>query len=189
MDDNETVVPRSRSEWRNWLVDNHDRSAGVWLMYFKRHTGEPTVTYDEVVEEVLCFGWIDSRVKTVDDRCYLQWMTPRKPGSVWSKVNKARIEKLIAEGQMTPAGLKAIDAARADGSWTLLDAAEDLRVAPDLQAALDALPPAADNFAAFSRTAKRNILWWIESARRAETRARRIAETVAAAAENRKVRN
>lgn len=174
-----------RATWRNWLIQNHQSSIGVWLIYYKVKSGKPSVSYSEAVKEALCFGWIDSKTKSLDDDRYMQIFTPRKPKSVWSKLNKQYIEELIAEGLMTPAGLQKIEAAKQDGSWTLLDAIEALIVPPDLAEALEKNAIAKQNFDAFSNSTKKVILYWIDSAKRAETRQNRIEKTLTAAAENR----
>jgi uncharacterized protein YdeI (YjbR/CyaY-like superfamily) len=179
-----SVHPLSRAEWRQWLAEHHTRPQGVWLISYKKATGKPTVTYDEAVEEALCFGWIDSKGNKLDDERTMLWFAPRRPGTGWSRPNKERIERLIAAGLMMPAGLAKIERAKADGSWSALDAVEALEVPPDLAAALAANPAAEEHFTAFPRSAKRAILFWIQSAKRAETRANRIAETVRLAAEN-----
>jgi uncharacterized protein YdeI (YjbR/CyaY-like superfamily) len=167
----------SRAEWRAWLLENHGRSTGVWLVSFKKGTGKPRFEYDEAVEEALCFGWIDSKPNKLDATRSLLWFAPRKAKTGWSKPNKERVERLLAAGLMQPAGLAKIELAKADGSWTSLDAIEDLQLPADLIAALVALPPAEANFMAFPRSAKRGILEWIHTAKRPETRAARIAET------------
>ena len=138
-----SVHPLSRQEWRAWLIDNHIRTEGVWLVMYKKATGKPRVDYEEAVEEALCVGWIDSKGNRLDDERTLLWFAPRQPGSGWSKPNKDRIERLMAAGLMLPAGLAKIEAAQQDGSWTVLDSVERLEVPPDLQAAFDAHPPAA----------------------------------------------
>lgn len=181
-----TFYPRTRTEWRQWLLENHAAAPGIWLIQFRKGSGEPTVTYDEAVEEALCFGWIDSKPGRIDERSHKLLFTPRKPKSVWSKVNKQRLEKLAAANLLMPAGLAAIDRAKANGSWTSLDEVEELVVPADLRAALDANPAAAAHFAAFSRSATKALLQWISAAKRPETRAARIAQTVAEAAHNRK---
>lgn len=181
----EQYYPEDRAAWRAWLRAHHATAPGVWLIYCKKHTGAPTVTYDEAVEEALCFGWIDSRPNTLDAERYMQLFSPRKPRSPWSKVNKERIARLTEEGRMAPAGLAMIDAAKADGSWGAYDAIEALTVPDDLHRALVANTSAEEHFAAFSNSAKKQLLWYIASAKRPETRAKRIAQVVAAAAENR----
>jgi uncharacterized protein YdeI (YjbR/CyaY-like superfamily) len=143
------------------------------------------VKYSEAIKEALCFGWIDSKVKSLDEDRYQQIFTPRKPKSGWSKLNKQYIEELIAEGLMTEAGLEKITNAKKDGSWNFLDAIEALTIPTDLQQALEAKSSANLNFAAFSNSVKKNILFWIESAKRLETRITRIEQTVTSAAQNR----
>jgi uncharacterized protein YdeI (YjbR/CyaY-like superfamily) len=140
----------------------------------------------DVNEESLCFGWIDSKPGKVDDRRSALMCTPRKPGSGWSKVNKDRLERLLAAGLVDAAGLAAIDAAKRDGSWSKLDQIDALVVPDDLAAALAALPPAAANFVAFPPSARRGILEWISTAKTDATRAKRITETASLAQENRR---
>lgn len=180
----QATEPHSRAEWRAWLAEHHTQSTGVWLVSYKKYTGKPTVTYAEAVEEALCFGWIDSKPRKLDDERSMLWFAPRKPRSGWSRVNKERIERLTAAGLMMPAGQARIDAAVQDGSWGLLDAVEALEVPADLAEALAAYPDAAANFAAFPRSARRGILEWIVQAKTPATRAKRIAETARLAEQN-----
>lgn len=121
-----TFCATSREEWREWLEKNHRTSFGLWLIYYKVKSGKPSVRYSEAVKEALCFGWIDSKVKSLDEERYMQIFTPRKPKSVWSKLNKQYIEELIEQGLMTIAGLEKIAAAKQNGSWNSLDAIEAL---------------------------------------------------------------
>jgi len=180
----ERFTAMDRGEWRQWLEENHADSPGVWLVYYKKSSGRSRVGYVEAMEEALCYGWIDSRPNKLDDERAMQLFTPRKRGSVWSRLNKGRVERLISEGRMTPAGLAKIDAAKADGSWGSYDAAEEMHVPPDLDAAFAANPQARRNFDAFSDSSKKNILWYVTSAKRPETRARRVEETVQMAEQN-----
>jgi uncharacterized protein YdeI (YjbR/CyaY-like superfamily) len=179
-----SVHPLTRDAWRAWLEENHTRPEGVWFISYKKGASGPRVTYDEAVEEALCFGWIDSKGNKLDEERTMLWFSPRKPRTGWSAPNKRRIEAMIAAGKMTAAGMAKIDAAMQDGSWAKLDAVEALEIPPDLQASLDANPTALQFFEAFPRSAKRAILEWIVNAKRAETRAARIAECVRLAAEN-----
>jgi uncharacterized protein YdeI (YjbR/CyaY-like superfamily) len=151
----EKISATSRQEWREWLEKNHQSSIGVWLVYYKVKSRKPSIQYNEAVKEALCFGWIDSKVKSLDEERYMQIFTPRKPKSVWSKLNKQYIEELIEQGLMTLAGLEKIETAKQDGSWNKLDAIENLVIPIDLQKALEANEAAQQNFAAFSRTAKK----------------------------------
>lgn len=179
-----SIHPQSPVEWRAWLEANHTRREGIWLISYRQASGKPRVDYEEAVQEALCFGWIDSKGKKLDEERTMLWFAPRRPRTGWSAVNKARIEALIAEGRMAPPGLAKIEAAKADGSWNALDAVEALEVPPDLADALAANPTAQHYYDAFPRSAKRAILVWIASAKRAETRAKRIEETVRLAAQN-----
>jgi uncharacterized protein YdeI (YjbR/CyaY-like superfamily) len=180
------VHPSSRAEWRAWLAENHATSTGVWLVSCKKATGKPRVDTVEACEEALCFGWIDSLPRKLDDERSMLLVTPRKPGSAWSAINKARAEKMIAAGLMTPAGQAVIDAARAGGQWDRLNGVEALEVPKDLKAAFGLHPGAAKHFDAFPKSARRGILEWILTARTPETRARRIEETARLAADNRR---
>jgi uncharacterized protein YdeI (YjbR/CyaY-like superfamily) len=179
-----SVHPLTRAEWREWLAANHARTVGVWLISYKKATGKPRFDYEEGVEEALCFGWIDSKGAKLDTERSMLWYAPRKPRTGWSKPNKERVERLLAAGLMTPAGLAKVEAAKQDGSWSSLDAVEALVIPPDLQTALANHPPAEEHFAAFPRSTKRAILECIANAKRAETRAARIDETARLAAQN-----
>jgi uncharacterized protein YdeI (YjbR/CyaY-like superfamily) len=182
----ERFYPPDRQTWRAWLNEHHADKPGVWLIYYKKHTGQPSVTYDESVEEALCFGWIDSKPNVLDEDRYMLLFSPRKPKSPWSQLNKQRIEALIAQGLMTPAGLEKIESAKKDGSWNTYDNVEDLTVPDDLAQALAANPTAQGYFEAFPPSSKKIILWWIASAKKPETRAKRIEETVRLAAINKR---
>ncbi|PAX59501.1 YdeI/OmpD-associated family protein [Brunnivagina elsteri] len=174
----------SRQEWRKWLEENHDKSIGIWLIYHKVKSGKPSVKYSEAVKEALCFGWIDSKVKSLDDESYKQIFTPRKVKSVWSKLNKQYIEELIEQGLMAEFGIAKIEAAKEDGSWTSLDAIEALIIPTDLMQALELNKVAKNYFEEFSNTKKKNILSWINSAKRSETRLNRIEQTIKSGAKN-----
>lgn len=188
LNDAKRVPIESRAGWRSWLSDNHRSPDGVWVVRFKVHVEDRHVSYNAVVEEALCFGWIDSRPRKLDDDRTMLYVSPRKPGSPWSRLNKERIERLTADGRMTPAGQAKIDAAKADGSWTIYDDIEDLVIPDDLAAALAADPVAQRYFEVFSDSSKKGILWWIKTAKRETTRAKRIAETVRKATKNVKAR-
>lgn len=179
----ERVEIVSRAGWRAWLAAHHDRSPGIWLVTWKKATGDRYVSYDDVVREALAFGWVDSVPRTLDAERSQLLLTPRKPGSNWSRANKERIAGLEAAGLMAPAGAAAVAAARADGSWSALDDVEDLVEPADLAAALDAVPEARRQWDAFPRSARRGILEWIGNAKRAPTRAARVAETARLAAQ------
>ena len=176
--------PLSRAEWRAWLEHYHTRDKGIWLITYKKATGKPRVDYDEAVEEALCFGWIDSKPNKLDEERSLLWFAPRKPGTGWSKPNKERIALMLDAGLMASAGLAKVEAAMEDGSWSALDAVEALEIPPDLETAFSANEIAWQHFDAFPRSVKRGILEWISNAKRSETRARRIDETVTLAGQN-----
>lgn len=176
--------PRSRQAWRDWLIEHHARGEGVWLISFKKATGKPRVEYDEAVEEALCFGWIDSKPRALDEERSLLWFAPRKPGSGWSRPNKERIERATRAGLMAPAGEAKVARAKQDGSWFALDAVEALEIPPDLASALAARANAAAHFEAFPRSVKRGILEWIGNAKTAGTRDKRVFETASLAAQN-----
>jgi uncharacterized protein YdeI (YjbR/CyaY-like superfamily) len=176
--------PNTRSQWRTWLSKNHTRKEGVWLVLWKQASGKVQMGYDESVEEALCFGWIDSKPRKLDEFRSMLWFAPRKAKTGWSRPNKIRIERAISEGIMTSAGLAKIEAAKKDGSWSSLDQVEELQIPEDLAAEFKKHPPSADNFEAFPRSVKRGILEWILNAKRPETRATRILETATLAAKN-----
>lgn len=178
--------PRNQQEWRAWLAENHATSKVIWLITYKKDSGQPTVPYDEAVEEALCYGWIDSTVNKLDEVRAIQMFTPRKAKSPWSGLNKRRIESLMQQGLMMPPGLAKIEIAKKDGSWLLYDDIETLTIPPDLQQALAANASANTFFEAFSSSVKKGILWWIKTAKRAETRAKRIEDTVRLASQNKR---
>jgi len=176
--------PTSRAEWRKWLAANHAISKGIWLILVKKGARLAGIMYSDAVEEALCFGWIDSRPGTLDTERYKLYFSPRKSRSVWSKLNKQRIRKLVKEGLMTSAGLAKIEAARKDGSWNKLDTIDRLVMPADLLEQLSANEEAKRNFEGFSTSSKKIILFWIASAKRDETRQKRIEETIRLAAQN-----
>ena len=178
------VGPFDRGGWRAWLIANHASSRGAHLVSWRRSSGRTSVAYEEAVEEALCVGWIDSVAGRLDDDRALQWFSPRRPDSGWARSNKERVERLTAAGLMLPAGLAAIEEAKRNGTWTMLDDVENLVVPDDLAAALDAAPPARDHWDAFSRSRRRAILVWLVQAKRPETRAKRVADVAAQASRN-----
>jgi uncharacterized protein YdeI (YjbR/CyaY-like superfamily)/uncharacterized protein YdhG (YjbR/CyaY superfamily) len=177
----------SRAELRAWFTAEHARSRGAWVVTWKKHIAEKYVEAAAVAEEALCFGWVDSLPRTLDDERSMLLVTPRKPRSAWSAINRQRVERLLASGLMMPTGLAVIEAAKQSGTWTALDAVEALLLPPDLIAAFEAADPVArTHFDAFPRSAKRGILEWIQVAKKPETRGQRITETVALATKNRR---
>jgi uncharacterized protein YdeI (YjbR/CyaY-like superfamily) len=182
----ETFYPKSRQEWREWLQENHDKKQSVWLIYYKKKSNVPTVIYSEAVDEALCFGWIDSKAKPIDEHSFMQFFSKRKDKSVWSKVNKEKIERLTKEGLMTKAGFEIIEIAKQNGWWTILDEAEALIIPGDLEIEFQKKPTAKNYFLSLSRSDKRNILQWLVLAKRQETREKRINKIVELAAINQK---
>lgn len=174
----------TRADWRQWLADNHATEKNAWLKIYRKSCSTPSVSYDEAVDEALCFGWIDSSAKKGDDQHYRQFFAKRNPKSNWSRVNKAKVEKLTAAGLMTDAGQAMIDLAKRTGTWTALDDVENLVNPPDLQEQFDANPVAKGHFEAFPRSVKRGVLEWLLTAKLPATRAKRIAEIVTLAERN-----
>ena len=172
----------SRQELREWLDANHASADAFWLIAFKKHVTDRYVSYDAIVEELLCYGWIDGRTRRLDDDRTMLLVAPRKPGSTWSALNKKRIDRLEKTGLMTSAGREKIEDAKQDGSWTFLDDIENLVVPEDLSSALAKNKAAQREFAAFNKSAKKVILLWIKTAKRSETRAKRVSEAVRLAA-------
>jgi uncharacterized protein YdeI (YjbR/CyaY-like superfamily) len=185
-DDLELIEPRDRAEWRAWLERNHSTAERIWLSIGKKGNRVTSLTYNDAVEEALCFGWIDSTVRRLDNDRFRQLYSRRKARSIWARSNKERVARLIAAGLMRPAGLAAIEAAKANGSWSALDRIEDLTVPDDLASALSENPVALQNFDTFPSSARKAVLYWIQSAKRLETRTRRIAEVVQRSAEGRR---
>lgn len=170
----EVLVPSSRAAWRNWLEGNADRQDGLWIVFRSGSSELDGPTYEMLVEESLCFGWIDSVVKRLDSDRRIQWFSPRRKGGIWSALTKQRIEKLIEAGLMAPRGHAVIDAAIADGSWSQYDDVEALVVPDDLERAFLGTPLARDAYESSSKSAKKQYLWQVYSAKREDTRANRI---------------
>ena len=179
-----SVQCETREEWRTWLAENHTRDQGIWLITFKKASSRPSIGYDASVEEAICYGWVDSRTRTLDDERSMLWFAPRRKGSNWSQSNKDRVARLTKAGMMMPPGIAKVEAAKLDGTWTALDAIERLEIPPDLSKAFSEHPGAASNFDAFPRWVKRATLEWISTAKRPATRSRRIDETASLAQKN-----
>jgi uncharacterized protein YdeI (YjbR/CyaY-like superfamily) len=176
--------PADREAWRAWLEVNHATASGVWLVSRRAAAGGPSIAYDEAVEEALCVGWVDSQAGKVDEERSKLYFAPRRPRSGWADTNKARVERLLAAGRMRPAGIAAVERAKADGSWSILDGPIRGDVPDDLAAALAARPPAREHWDAFPPSVRRAALGWIAVARRPETRAKRIQEAAILAERN-----
>lgn len=177
------IHPKNRKEWRQWLQKNHAKEQAVWVVYYKKSSETPSMVWSEAVDEALCFGWIDGRRRPIDEHTFIQYFSRRKAGGTWSKINKEKVERLIAEELMMPAGLEAIAAAKKDGSWNILDSVEALELPKDFEAALNKNAAARKYYDSLSKSVKKQVLHRLVMAKREETRQKRIMETVKNAAE------
>jgi uncharacterized protein YdeI (YjbR/CyaY-like superfamily) len=172
------VRPKSRQAWRVWLQKHHASSSGVWLVYAKKHSGLASLTYNDAVEEALCFGWIDSKINPIDDTFYMQVFTPRKPKSAWSALNKARVKRLVAGGLMAAAGAAAITAAKKSGTWSATTQIEELIIPPDLAKALRSNADARRNWESYTPSRRKGVLYRLAGAKRPETRAKYLQQII-----------
>lgn len=182
------IHAESRDQWRSWLLANHSSVRGVWLCSWRTATGRPRCPYPDAVEEAICFGWVDSTTTVLDEERGLQLYTPRRPRSQWTRLNRTRAADMEERGLMSDAGRRAIVAAQANGWWTIFDPVEDLLEPPGLEAALDREPRARSQWDGFPPSARKQMLWWVISAVREETRTDRITQIVTAATEGRRAR-
>ncbi len=171
--------PTSQADWRKWLEQNHLKVTAVWLVYYKKKSGITTLNWSEAVDEAICFGWIDSTAKPIDDKTYKQLFTKRNSKSAWSKINKDKVTRLIEAKLIAPAGIQAIEIAKQNGSWTALDEVEALIIPDDLKFQFQQKPEAKKYFLSLSNSNKKFILYWVSSAKRPETRLKRINEIIA----------
>jgi uncharacterized protein YdeI (YjbR/CyaY-like superfamily) len=170
---------KNREEWRTWLEANHTLVQGIWLIYYKKPSGKPRIPYDDAVEEALCFGWIDGKIRSVNEDYYMQWFTPRRKGSRWSKLNMSRIEKLINENRMKPAGLTAYDEVIRKPNLVYNTRKEANSIVPDdLIEALKKNPVALNNFMSFPPSSRKLYVFWLNDAKREDTRKKRIIRIV-----------
>ncbi|MGQ7947084.1 YdeI/OmpD-associated family protein [Flavobacterium sp. WC2509] len=180
---------KNTTAWREWLHHNHDSSAGVYLTFYKVNSPFESMRWEEAVQVAICYGWIDSTVKNIDEHSRKQLFTPRKIKSVWSKLNKTYIEKLIADNLMHESGLTKIEIAKQNGSWNSLDAVEDLIIPEDLALAFEQNKIAYENYQNFSPSYRKSYLYWLNQAKRAETRNSRITSIIALCNQNKKSRD
>lgn len=180
----EIFYPKSKKDWRNWLKKNHQSSKSVWLLYYKKKSKMPSISWSEAVDEALCFGWIDSKAKPFDEEKYLQFFGKRKPKSVWSKINKEKVKRLIEDGLMTKAGFESIEIAKQNGSWIILDEVEELIIPEDLELAFKEFKGSKDFFLGLSKSIKKSILQWLVMAKREDTRQKRVKEIAEQASQN-----
>lgn len=182
----EKYYPENKQQWRKWLIKNHIKKEAVWLILYKKNVGKPTITWSDAVDEALCFGWIDSVKKVLDSERSVQFFSKRKAKSTWSKINKEKVQKLIAHGLMSEAGFKCIEIAKGNGSWEILDSVEELIIPNDLEMELKARKNAMDFFVSLSKSVRKAMLQWIVLARMPETRQRRIIDIASLAAKKQK---
>ena len=176
---------RSKDEWRRWLETNHARCSDVWLVIRKKAATLAAPTYDQALEEALCFGWIDGKMRSIDESTFVLRFSPRKPGSLWSQLNRQRAEELIRLGRMAPAGLLKIAEAQANGRWaSAYTSRAPPQIPSDVQAALAAHPAAWANFSRFNNSSQTMYIFWVQQAKRPQTRAKRIYELVRRSALN-----
>lgn len=180
----ETYCPKSQTEWRQWLEKNHQSKLSVWLIYYTKKSTIPSLSWSEAVDEALCFGWIDSTRKTIDEFSFMQFFSKRKPKSNWSKINKEKVQQLIDSKRMTKAGYESIETAKRNGYWTILDEVEELIIPKDLEIAFEKHKGSKDYFLSLSKSTRKIILSWIVLAKLQETRQKRIDEVVESAEQN-----
>ncbi len=184
-----TFYVNTKEEWRQWLEENHHIEQSVWLICNTRKSNLPIVHWTELVDEALCFGWIDSTRKTIDEGSFMQLFSRRKPKSTWSKINKDKVQKLIENNLMTKAGFETISIAKENGSWSILDSVEELEIPEDLNEAFKIHEGSEIYFLSLSKSIKKMLLQWIVLAKRPETRKNRIDEIARQAALNKKPKN
>jgi len=174
------ILPfENKKKWADWLARQHDKSTGLWLKLAKKNSGIPSITYDEALEVALCYGWIDGQKGSFDEQYWLQKFTPRGPKSIWSKINTEKAETLITSGKMNPAGLRAIEAAKKDGRWEAAYASQkNISIPEDFQAALDKNQKARIFFATLKSAERYSFLFRIQTAKKPETRAKRIRQFI-----------
>ncbi|WP_321515859.1 YdeI/OmpD-associated family protein [Marinifilum fragile] len=172
------ICPKNRKEWREWLQKNHKDKDAVWLVFYKKNSPNFNLSWSDSVDESLCFGWIDSTKRKIDDECFKQYFSKRKPKSNWSRVNKEKVKNLIGQGLMKEAGYKSIKIAKENGSWTILDTVENLEIPKELERELKSHNGALEYFESLTKSIKKSLLYWIVSAKRKETREKRIKEIV-----------
>ena len=189
MEEIQSFYFKNDQEWRHWLHENHSTSKGIYLIFYKIDHQMPSMRWEEAVRVALCYGWIDSTVKSLGDGKRRQYFCPRKPKSVWSKVNKQHLEELEASGSIHQSGYQSIKIAKENGSWTILDDVENGIVPKDLQQAFDRNQKAFKNYKGFARGQKKSYLYWLKQAKRQETRQKRIAAIVSLCEKGIKSRN
>ncbi len=176
MKDVEDYCPENKQDWRKWLELNHDKKDAVWLVFYKKKSPNYNLSWSDSVDEALCFGWIDSTKRTIDTERYMQYFSRRKPKSIWSKINKDKVDYLTSENLMQEAGYKSIELAKKNGSWSMIDEVEALVIPKDLKKEFDKRKGALEYYESLSKSAKKILLGWVILAKRTETRQKRIIE-------------
>lgn len=184
MKDVEDYCPSDKKDWRKWLELNHNKKEAVWLIFYRKKSPNYNLSWSESVDEALCFGWIDSVKKKIDPEKYKQYFTKRKSNSTWSKINKDKVKRLIDQGLMEEAGYRSIEMAKANGSWSILDEVEALTIPEDLKDAFANYKGSMEYFESLSKSVKKGLLYWVVSAKRKETRQKRISEIAESAHNN-----
>jgi uncharacterized protein YdeI (YjbR/CyaY-like superfamily) len=180
----DSIHPKSQNQLRQWLIKNHTRPTGLWLITYKLASGKARIAYSDIVDELLCFGWIDSKPNSLDEERSKLWIAPRKSTSGWSKINKAKVERLIKEGKMHAAGMAKMNQAIVNGTWNKLDQVESLSIPTELEQEFKKYKTSKANFDAFPNSVKRSILEWIANAKKPETKNKRVSETAKLAESN-----
>ena len=182
----ETFTPNSANDWRQWLKKNHASKESVWLILYKKDTGYPYIAWTEAVDEALCYGWVDSKRQSIDDVSFRQFFCRRKPNSIWSKINKEKIDRLVKSGKIRKAGLEAVERAKENGSWSILDDVEAMKIPKDLEKAFRAHSGSKKFYQAQTKSIQKMMLGWIALAKREDTRQKRIEEITSLAAQGKK---
>ncbi|MFA6058246.1 MAG: YdeI/OmpD-associated family protein [Taibaiella sp.] len=182
----ETFCPASQEDWRQWLTENHSVKQSVWLVYHKKKSNNPSLSWSEAVDEALCFGWIDSTKRPIDEDTFMQFFCRRKPKSIWSKINKEKVQQLIADGLMMQAGYESIETAKQNGSWVIMDGVDELKIPKDLEKAFKIQPGSKQFFLSLSKSVRKGMLQWLILAKRPETRQNRINEIAELAGQKQK---
>ncbi|MEX2485215.1 MAG: YdeI/OmpD-associated family protein [Brumimicrobium sp.] len=184
MKDVENFCPSDKKDWRKWLETNHNKKAGVWLIFYKKASPNYNLSWSESVDEALCFGWVDSTKRSIDSERYKQYFSKRKEKSNWSKINKDKVKTLIDQGLIKEEGYKSVEIAKENGSWTFLDDVEALVIPEDLKEEFTNHKGSVEYYDSLSNSVKKGLLYWIVSAKRKETRYKRILEIVENASRN-----
>ncbi|HEY9083995.1 MAG TPA: YdeI/OmpD-associated family protein [Vicingaceae bacterium] len=171
-----SFCPSNKDEWREWLEKNHKKEESIWLIFYKKKSANFNLSWSQAVDEAICFGWIDSVKKSLDEERYIQYFTKRKPTSIWSKINKNKVKTLTKQGLMSDAGLKCVRIAKENGSWTILDTVEKLIIPEDLERKFQQYPNSKDYFQSLSVVIRKRLLYWVISAKKKDTREKRIGE-------------